>query len=909
LNAAEATLFLMEQQPAPPTPSPKPGSDEINFRIPFLRHPVPSWIYDIETLAFLEVNNAAIENYGYSHDEFLSMTIRDIRPAEDLPRLLEAVAVPESGKFYSGQWRHRLKSGKMIEVEVSSFRIEYGGRPASMVAALDVTDRNRTAETLRLSELRLRSLLDAFPYLVWLKDRDGKFVSVNQPFVDAFGQKSIADVAGKTDFDITNPELAAQYVADDIKVVTTGMKINVEEEIIDHHTRKWFETHKSPIFDDEGSIIGSAGFARDITERKLAEDELRQSEARFRALFEQAAVGVALVRIDTGRFVRVNQKLCALLGYTQEEMERTDFMAITHPDTLKADIANMNRLRAGEVRDFSSEKKYIRKNGTVIWADLTVSAMWAPGAPPDYCIGIIQDITARKQAERSLRQSEEKFRTAFFTSPDSISINRIADGMYISINKGFTLVTGYSEEDVRGRTSFEIDIWENPEDRKRLVEGLRKNGVVENIETRFRIKNGSILTGLVSASLIDIDGQQCHMLITRDITEHKKTEQLLHDVQRRESIGVLSSGIAHDFNNLLGIMMGNVSLAQTSLSEHHPAFTNLTKALSAMERAAELTRQILAYSGKGKFHIRTIDIAALVREHVSLFNISLPKNVKLVTELPSSPVLVNGDAAQIEQIVMNLIINGGEAIGERKGAVTVTLSQMMLTSGDLRPYGRITNTALKQGQYALLEVSDTGVGMSRETMDKIFDPFFTTKFTGRGLGLSAVMGIIRGHEGGIMMESTEGAGTTFRIALPICTAPIAIDDRLEEDSPSEAPLTTTVLIIDDEAEIAEIAKEMLEVADYTTIVSLNPLEAIEVYRKQRSSIGLVLLDLTMPEMSGKEVVETLQAIDPAVRIIISSGYTEEEVAKKIGALKAAAFIQKPYRLQSLLGLVKDVMQK
>ncbi|HLP14838.1 MAG TPA: response regulator, partial [Bacteroidota bacterium] len=369
-----------------------------------------------------------------------------------------------------------------------------------------------------------------------------------------------------------------------------------------------------------------------------------------------------------------------------------------------------------------------------------------------------------------------------------------------------------------------------------------------------------------------------------------------------------SSGIAHDFNNLLGIMLGNISLAQSHLPPAHAAMNNIEKALTAMERAAELTKQMLAYSGKGKFQVRTIDLVAVVKEHASLFNVSLPKNVKLETRLSTEPVYINGDPGQIEQIIMNLIINGGDAIGEAQGVVSVTLETCVMDADELAPYGRIANTVLPSGAYACLEVRDNGIGMSRETMRKIFDPFFTTKFTGRGLGLSAVLGILQGHKGGLIVDSTEGKGTMFRLILPLCDAPDSGNQPSSEEIAPPALATTTILVIDDEADIAEMAQEILETAEYQVLVSLNPVEGVALFAREWSRIGLVLLDLTMPEMSGKEVVEKLQAILPDVKIIISSGYTQEEVAKRIGSLKVSAFIHKPYRLNALLSVVENVLR-
>jgi CheY-like chemotaxis protein len=261
----------------------------------------------------------------------------------------------------------------------------------------------------------------------------------------------------------------------------------------------------------------------------------------------------------------------------------------------------------------------------------------------------------------------------------------------------------------------------------------------------------------------------------------------------------------------------------------------------------------------------------------------------------------------MEQLILNLIINGGEAIGERKGILSVKLSDVTMSSDELAPFGRITHTTLKEGRYAMLVVSDTGVGISQQAQAKIFEPFFTTKFTGRGLGLSAVLGIVQGHHGGITVESQEGVGTTVRIVIGACAAPETIGETPDVNEEPVPHSATTILVIDDEQDVAMMAQEILEMDHYTAVVELSPIRAIEIYRRRQAEIGVVLLDLTMPEMSGKEVVDALQAIDPNVKIILTSGYSEEEVTKKIIVGKVSAFIQKPYRMASLLTLVRNVL--
>jgi PAS domain S-box-containing protein len=525
-----------------------------------------------------------------------------------------------------------------------------------------------------------------------------------------------------------------------------------------------------------------------------------------------------------------------------------------------------------------------------------------------------------RRYHEELQESQEKYRVLVEHATDGIFLAD-AQGLIVEVNPSGCAMLGFSRDELLGTAMEDLisvdDIRHEPNESHAGQSGVW--------ERRMIRKDGSLIPVEFTRKIMPNSWMQ---KIVRDISERREIEFLQRDIQRREAVGVLSAGIAHDFNNLLAVMMGNVSLAQMQLPEHHPVFKYMGQTLTAIESAAELTRQILAYSGKGKFQIRTIDMTAEVRTHATLFANSTKKNVKLVIQLPSTPILISGDPGQIKQVIMNLIINGADAIGENNGTVTVTISSLDLRKNELSQYGKITSMMLSEGRYALLEVSDDGIGMAPETMHHIFDPFFTTKFIGRGLGLSAVLGIIRSHDGGITIESSQGEGTTFRVILPMKqesvpkhtmnpdTSPAISDATMNEmavdDATTghcEAPCMKAVLVIDDEEHVAAIAREILESADYKVLVELNAYQGIELYKKFQSEISVVLLDMTMPEMSGNEVVRALQAINPDVKIIISSGYSEHEVHKKIGLDNVSGFIQKPYPLQSLLTKVQHVMTR
>jgi nitrogen-specific signal transduction histidine kinase/CheY-like chemotaxis protein len=390
----------------------------------------------------------------------------------------------------------------------------------------------------------------------------------------------------------------------------------------------------------------------------------------------------------------------------------------------------------------------------------------------------------------------------------------------------------------------------------------------------------------------------------QDITDRKQFEDQLRQTQKLESLGVLAGGIAHDFNNLLVGILGNASLALESLEPSHPARPLLEEVNVASHRAARLTSQMLAYSGKGRFVVQVVDIAELIRETLPLIQAAIPHTVELllrVTE-PSPPVEI--DVAQIQQLVMNLVINAAESIPkEQPGVVTVSASQLIVDENYLRSAGAAQD--LQFGPHACIEVRDTGSGMSEETKARIFDPFFTTKFTGRGLGLAAVLGIVRGHHGAIQVDSAPGQGSTFRIFLPAATKarPVAApDDR----QPARPVGEGTVLVVDDEPIVQQVAQQTLRRAGYQVLLAGNGQIALDIFKQRAAEIRVVLLDVTMPVMSGEQTLVELKKIDPDVHVVLSSGFNEVEAIRRFEGRGLAGFIQKPYTAAALVAKIAAV---
>ncbi len=396
------------------------------------------------------------------------------------------------------------------------------------------------------------------------------------------------------------------------------------------------------------------------------------------------------------------------------------------------------------------------------------------------------------------------------------------------------------------------------------------------------------------------------VITIRDVTEQKLAQEALWRSQKMESLGILAGGVAHDFNNLLVALLGQTSLALRKLPPDSPAQKHVAKAMKAAERAADLTKQMLAYSGKGHFTMQPIRLNRLIQENSHLLEAVIPKKVQLRLDLANNLPLIDGDPGQLQQIVMNLILNAAEAIGDKDGLVMVTTRIKAITDNDER-YWEKTGAPLTPGEYVCLQVHDDGAGMDEATLAKIFDPFFTTKFTGRGLGLAAVLGIVRGHEGGLAVSSQPDAGTTFELLFPAIREEEEVEEEEETAVSNRQPIANALLVIDDEAPVREATVDILEMENIPVLTAANGEAGISLYQEQRETIDLILLDLSMPGLSGYETFHALKQIDPDVKIILSSGYSEEEVYRQFSEENVTDFLSKPYQLTTLIQKVQQYL--
>jgi PAS domain S-box-containing protein len=600
--------------------------------------------------------------------------------------------------------------------------------------------------------------------------------------------------------------------------------------------------------------------------------------------------------LDGDRLTYLSATLVEFVGAEEGSGVGWDaLMAAVHPD---------DAWRFEATGDASFEFRFHRR-GELRWA---AARLIRSDARLD---GVIVDITDRVRTEEATAADQaearvlaQRYRKILDTVFDGINITGF-DGVIRYCNRQFAAMLGSTPEEVVGKGMRDLIF---PEDAEQADERIRRRRAGYPYPFTWRLRSladgQAVMVRANSRELKDEHGNPEAMLgVITDITGTRRIVERLLQAQKLESLGVLAGGIAHDFNNLLVGILGNAGLTLSELPSTSPLKPLVADIQTAALRAAALTRQLLAYSGKGRFVLGPVDLGRLVEEMAPGLLFAVGKGVTLTFRLSPGLPIIEGDASQIRQVVTTLVNNASDAIGDRNGEVTLATS--VVHADDAFLADTFVDDELVPGDFVCLEVSDTGEGMTPETAARIFDPFYTTRFVGRGLGLAAVLGILRGHKGAIKVVSEPGRGTTLRTFFPL--------NRVLPEAPSRPSLAAkgpgprTVLVIDDEEGVRNVVRRVFERAGYKVLLACDGIEGVERFRERHREIGAVVLDITMPRMGGEETFAELRRIRDDVRVLLASGYSEQEAMSRFAGKGLAGFVEKPFRAQTLLEKLEAVL--
>jgi PAS domain S-box-containing protein len=643
-------------------------------------------------------------------------------------------------------------------------------------------------------------------------------------------------------------------------------------------------------------------------ELRRAQVELDVARARYFDLFDLAPVGYCTVS-EKGLILEANLTAASLLGVSRSALVGERYTRFIVPEDEDVYYHRRKRLfETGAPQVF--ELRLAGKDSVPFWARLEATAAQDAGGTPLSRV-VMSDITEGKRSEQDLARASEQYRVALEAARLGPWEYRFDTGVVFwddCCRNLFGLVAG-------GQMEYsQVMACIHDEDRAGVDEAVRQaiagvGGGAYHREFRVVWPDGSVhWVTAHGRAYFDGEGDSRRAVrfigVTMDTTERKRAEESLRQAQKLESLGLLAGGIAHDFNNLLTVVIGNASLGEGMLPPESPVARILRHVIDAGEKAAHLTRQMLAYAGKGRFVLKAVSLPRLVRETGALLQSSVSKNITFHIHAPSDTPAVESDPGQMQQVIMNLILNAAESLGGNPGTVSITTGEVTLEKARIRE--SLDGWAVEPGRYAFIEVRDTGCGMDAATRERIFDPFFTTKFQGRGLGLAAVAGIVRAHRGGIELTTAPGAGSTFRVLLPAMLSRVAVSAPVAPGS-EDLRGQGTVLFVDDEQGVRDFAKRALIRHGYDVLLAGSGQAAIDAIGSNGDRIRLVVLDLTMPGMNGQETLSHLQKLRPELDVIISTGYTEAEVLPLFKDSRIAGFLQKPYTAQQLAREVKTVL--
>lgn len=731
----------------------------------------------------------------------------------------------------------------------------------------------------------LQLIIDTVPVPVFYKDGEARYLGCNRAFEHFLGFVR-EEIIGKKTSELYD-RIHEANEASDAAVLAGAENVSYEAFIKDAkgQTREVLISKAPYNLGLEGGM-GLVGAVFDITESKATKRKLQQSQERLRSILDNARIGIIMVDAQ-GRFESANQTFAAMLGYSEDELKALSLHDITYEKDKDITASVWARLASGEANSIGYEKRYRKKDGSIIHVNVSANRMADEGSGLNSFVAIVEDIGDRKRAE----EDRDRLAKAVENADEAIVITD-ANGGILYGNPAFSRITGYEASEVVGKTpailnsgvhddKFYAELWAT----------LKAGGVWRG---RFvnRKKNGELFTEAATISSVrGTEGQVLYYVaVKRDVTRETELEQSLAQAQKMEAVGTLASGVSHDFNNTLQAISGfaQVLKARGRMEEKDGEYIDLI--LQAADRGAELVRQILTFSRQSQQERRPVDLNREITEVMKILSKTVPRNISFDIALAADLLPISATADQIDQIVMNLSTNAWDAMPEG-GSISI----------------RTLNVSGEDGNYAELVFKDTGYGMSEKTVERIYDPFFTTKPVGKGtgLGLATIYGIVKSHGGTIRCDSLPGKGTTFTLLFPALDDRRASDGKRDESRAGELRGgTETILLVDDEKSILDTTAELLSSFGYKILTAESGEAALGVYTGKADSIQLMIMDLGMPGMGGAKCLEMVLAFNPKAKVIIASGYDSKEEITQAGA---KSFLNKPFRLADLLSRIRQVL--
>ena len=746
----------------------------------------------------------------------------------------------------------------------------------------------------------LASLVDSSNDAIISQNLEGIITSWNRGGQRIYGYGA-EEVIGKP-ISILVPENHANEIANILARLAQGERVEDYETTTISKRGDLIEISltASPVRDPSDAIIGSSTIAHDITARKRAREAEHKSETQYQLLFDANPLPMWVFDRKSLAFLAVNEAAVRHYGFSREEFADMTILDI-RPD---ADISRLRKYLSRREHGLDSPEvwRHRKKDGSIVYVEITAHSLDFQGREAELVLA--HDITDRKKTEERLRQSEERFSKAFRSSPFGITIATESDCRMVDANPAFLKMVGYNREEVIGRRLKELNLWTEAQQQDLICQQLANHDQAKLFELRFQSRSGEAKLVQFATERIRLHDESCVLTIIHDITEARRLEQQLRQAQKMEAMGRLAGGISHDFNNLLSVIIGYCDLSQEHLDSEHPVGKHVEQIKKAGERAAALTRQLLAFSRQQVLQPRTLNLNAVVNNISKMLQRLIGEDISLVFK-PAEPLRsVRVDLGQAEQVLMNLAVNARDAMPEG-GKIVIETANVELDES----YSRI-HEPVQPGSYVMLSVSDTGVGMDQATLARIFEPFFTTKepSRGTGLGLSMVYGIVKQSGGHIWVYSEPFRGTAVKVYLP------SVDQPAESLVPLKTKVsfpggTETILLVEDDEALRKVTVSLLQNSGYRVLEADNPATAIAISHKYEGNIDLILSDVIMPGKSGPDLALDVKRHRPGVKLLYVSGYTGDIIAHQGVLDPGMTLLSKPFSKEALLTTVRAVLDQ